>query len=155
MIKVSDKYIAGFFDGEGSIGLYRGIDHRKRRMKEHKKVRYSFGLIVTIVNTHLKILEVIKQKFGGNIRKHLLTSKGKICWEWRKHGKSAIPFLKALQPYVVVKKEQVVLGLEYERKYKDDGPNKPNQTEKKRKGVVADKNRYVKQMKQLKKVMYV
>ena len=36
-----------------------------------------------------------------------------VCYVWRVRSKDAIAFLEAIAPYVVVKKEQVELALQY------------------------------------------
>ena len=36
-----------------------------------------------------------------------------VCYVWRVRNKDAIAFLEAIAPYVVVKKEQVELALQY------------------------------------------
>jgi hypothetical protein len=60
---------------------------------------------------------MFKEHFGGNIapitksrRQHMNNS---VCYVWRVRSKDVIAFLEAIAPYVVVKKEQVELALQY------------------------------------------
>lgn len=103
---LSVDYIAGFFDGEGSIGITGG-PHRRT-------VGQRTWLRISITNTDVAILTAIRQRVGGTLSKGRLLGKG-----WKEHrelrflGYEAIEFLKTIQPIVRVKARQVALALEY------------------------------------------
>jgi hypothetical protein len=56
---ISPQYLAGFFDGEGSMRLQRGFS---------KRSPLSIRAEVKIVNTSLMILEAIQGDYGGKTR---------------------------------------------------------------------------------------
>lgn len=103
-------WAAGFFDGEGSVFVEISKNKNTRR-------RVRNLLTASVTQTSTPCLNLFKQCFGGNItpitksrRKHMNNS---VCFVWRVRSKDAIAFLEAIAPYVVVKKEQVELALQY------------------------------------------
>jgi hypothetical protein len=89
-------YLAGFFDGEGSIGITGG------------------SLSVRVVNTYRPILERFQALFGGTIRMHRKgDDKARLTWCWVCYGETAASALKALLPLLVEKGSQAYLGLHY------------------------------------------
>lgn len=94
------SYFAGFFDGEGSV-LIR-FDRRCN----------SYILKVTVTNCALAPLEAMQSRWGGC----LVHVKGRKShhsgWtEWQLQGGKAEPFLRAIRPYVLIKGQQIDLGL--------------------------------------------
>lgn len=103
-------WAAGFFDGEGSVFVEISKNKNTRR-------RVRNLLTASVTQTSTPCLNLFKQCFGGNItpitksrRQHMNNS---VCFVWRVRSKDAIAFLEAIAPYVVVKKEQVELALQY------------------------------------------
>ena len=96
------KYIAGFFDADGYVGV---SDWRKGQ---------SYTLKCTIVNIKLHALEEMHKYFGG-----YLTTKGyadgnrRISYQLQWNSKSAQTFLEKIYPYLTVKKSQVRLALSF------------------------------------------
>ena len=103
---ISTEYVAGFFDGEGTVGIYL------------QKSKYAV-LTVGISNTNKHILELIKVKYGGNIYERKIADKGrKRVFQWKLGTiASMFAFLLDIASYVVVKKDAVDLALEYIEKY--------------------------------------
>lgn len=92
-------YIAGFVDGEGYISTAR------IKTSPH-------CLMVCIVNTVETPLKIIQAHFGGVVMKRKpRNERCKPVFVWRLWAKKAEVFLRAIQPYVVVKAEHVRLGL--------------------------------------------
>lgn len=61
MVNMIDKrWLAGFIDGEGTIGLRRRKDARLRK-------GYGIDPYVSITNTNLNVLKEIQKTFGGSI----------------------------------------------------------------------------------------
>jgi len=96
---IDDKklaYIAGFIDGEGCI--------------------YSNGgyLGVIVSNTVRAPLEFIEGEFGGSISIHIYAppNKRKPIYNWKIFGRSAAIVLQFLLPYLIVKKEHALLGMQ-------------------------------------------
>jgi hypothetical protein len=98
-MKISNEWICGFFDGEGSISIVR----RKRgNFIEHH-------LSVQVGQNDKTPLDLIAKLFKGSVC-NSKTPSG--CWRWRVHGKPAEIFLKAILPFSIVKKKQIELALE-------------------------------------------
>lgn len=89
-------YLAGFFDGEGSIGTAGG------------------SLCVRITNTYRPTLERFQRAFGGSIDVHNSgDEKTRLSWVWRVYGEKAQAVLVAIEPYLVEKGPQAYLGLHF------------------------------------------
>jgi hypothetical protein len=110
---LSPQYLAGFFDGEGMVSI---CYVRKRIWKsDPTKKTFGFRAVVGIANTHKPILELIKQEFGGDMYLNKRTNPNwQPVWAWKLTGKNAqIKFLQFIEPFVVVKRQPVLLGLQY------------------------------------------
>jgi len=98
-------YVAGFFDGEGSIGA------------NLNKARHppSIRLRIIIVNTNLEILIKIKKIFKGEIykrKKYIEHYKDK--WDWEITNRDDMKFfLEKILPYSTVKRQQIEYGLKF------------------------------------------
>jgi hypothetical protein len=92
-------YIAGIIDGEGSIGFTRQHRGNKRLIPR-----------VLIVNSELSILQFVQRFFGGDIQPMKRAKEHwKPTWQWRLSGTRAVDFLSAIQPWVIAKRDQIVL----------------------------------------------
>lgn len=93
------QYLAGFFDGEGTISVYR-----------NRKGKYTVLTIAVGQNdpTPLKLFHNI---FGGSLFSRVKSS-GVIHWVWRASPNVAYNTLKTLRPYLIVKARQADLALE-------------------------------------------
>jgi hypothetical protein len=126
MQNISLEYMAGFFDGEGSIVI------SKRHFKHANGDRAPwFTLVVCLVNTHLPIIEAFRSRFADvESRKKLYrmdkyVSKpakhgNRKCYVWHAASDVAEDFLKAVYPYLIVKKAEAELAFEFRnhvRKY--------------------------------------
>ena len=94
------SYIAGFFDGEGSIGIYpdgRGRHHLRTQLSQN----------VTAKSTHL--FKWLSQMYGGNLSTDH-NRKG-TCFNWQLNSRTAADFLWVIYPHLHLKKEQAKLAL--------------------------------------------
>jgi hypothetical protein len=90
----SKQWIAGFFDGEGSVSISR----RKRgNFIEHH-------MSVQIGQNDRECLDGIANIYGGTIHQS-------GCWRWRCHGTVLERFLKDILPYSIVKRDQIEVAL--------------------------------------------
>jgi hypothetical protein len=116
MLKELDlAYIAGFFDGEGCVGLYSHGTHAGWRLR------------VQIFQNHSseadRLMEGIQDEWGGSLYEK---SQDRGC-KYDVCGKRALKFLTDIQPYVRIKQEQVALAIEWQatrperRQRGDDG----------------------------------
>lgn len=89
-------YLAGFFDGEGSIGIAGG------------------SLCARVTNTYRPILERFKSAFGGTVSVHSTgDEKSRLSWVWTCYGDNAQRALEYLEPLLIEKGAQAYLGLHY------------------------------------------
>src|SRR5665213_3585254 len=104
MTMIEDKiYAAGFFDGEGSVQIFRS-----RYIKPGYRSLY-YCIRVNIANTDRSVLEWTKERWGGGIiserRPH--PSNWKQVYQWTVAAKTAVGYLRDLAPFVKVKKDPV------------------------------------------------
>jgi hypothetical protein len=131
MNKIDLSYIAGFFDGEGYIGIL------KRKRKEWNT---EYFLQISIGQKDGAIMNWIKESFGGNI--YLV--KRDNSYSWIVSNKVAHNFLKNIIPFLKYKKPQAELGLQF---YKNRDLRRPiPQTELERREMIYQ------EMKSLKKI---
>lgn len=102
-------YIAGILDGEGSISI-------SQVKKNHKSMGHTLRISVT--NTNEWICQWLHFNFGGTIR---IRVKGigwgkKDIWEWSIASQKALSFLQLISPYIKLKRPQVDLALQFQKK---------------------------------------
>lgn len=94
------SYLAGFVDGEGTIGVSR----RKRNRW------FSYDSYLSISNTDIRVLSYIRERIGfGSVRnkKATISHYGKKpCFSYFISNKNARTVIKVIVPYLIVKKEQ-------------------------------------------------
>lgn len=87
-------YLAGFFDGEGSIGILR--------RKKKKSVNWAYYAVVAVGQKDGGIMDTLKENFGGCVHK----LKRDESYTWSCSDKTALEFIKTLLPYLKYKKPQ-------------------------------------------------
>ena len=99
------EYWAGLFDGEGCVLIAsdKGKSHHLR---------------VTIVNTHLGVLQQLRHAFGGSLVPHHRFSdprhrRHQPSWTWCATTRNAAEFLELIRDHSIVKQEQIDLALEF------------------------------------------
>jgi hypothetical protein len=106
-------YIAGIFDGEGSIVIgVRKPDGIKHQSPSH-------FLQVGITNTNRLLIEWLLATCGGHIsdNSHAKSRAGQLpCWAWRVIGWDALQFLEKILPYLRIKTEQAIFAIQFQRK---------------------------------------
>lgn len=98
--RFTPQWLAGFFDGEGSVHVKACDSHRYTR------------LCVSITNSDLRSLTLVGLQFSGcgpypvnGKREHKKLYQ--VSWS----GKSAKPILEFIKDHVIIKKERVLLGI--------------------------------------------
>ena len=102
-------WMAGFFDGEGSVSVYRTWRRGSggmRRKTEH------LGLYVSISQNVREPLDFIRARWGGSV--YPTAHKPRSMWAWRACGSRAKQFLTAVLPYLQVKQTDARRGLHLE-----------------------------------------
>jgi hypothetical protein len=90
-------YFAGFFDGEGSVGMYGSRN------------------AVVLTNTDLRPLVRARQLWGGSITTQPMWTRPIAVQDlhrWSIYGHASRPFLEAIRPFLMLKGEQVDIYLE-------------------------------------------
>lgn len=101
----SIAYCAGLFDGEGCISIGR---YRKGRNGYAK-------LQIIVVQKRTDCIDFLIKVFGGN-RRMVQRRNGKdIYWRWVLWANKSVEFLSKLLPYLIEKKDQAVLAIEFQQ----------------------------------------
>lgn len=100
-------YIAGVIDGEGSISI----------IKASTKYNFSYQLRLIVTNTDYRMLKWLKDTIGyGNVAERK-RSKYKPNWSnvyvYAITANKAKDLLKAVYPYLVIKREQADIAIEF------------------------------------------
>jgi hypothetical protein len=96
---------AGLFDGEGSI-----IIDKPRRGRGH-------ALLVTLAMREPAAVTWLQERWPGSLRPTTKHPKGRdafVCWYWRRHTSAAGAFLSDILPYLLIKKAQAQLAIEFQ-----------------------------------------
>lgn len=111
---MSDKlflaWAAGFFDGEGCVLVT--ISKNSECLSGHRAI-----LQASASQTSRPCLEKLVERFGGAVcAQKYRTPKGRrwsVAYQWTVRSEAALDFLRAVQPYSVVKRTQIDLALTY------------------------------------------
>ena len=109
------KYIAGFFDGEGSIGIY------PRSWNRNHTIRY-YVLVVSLGQSGengRSLLTKLAESFGGSVYQNTQNGAKKVMWKWNVSANKGKEFLNWMLPYLYIKREEALLGIEFQ-----ETPNK-------------------------------
>ena len=101
-------YLAGILDGEGCIHI-----KRNKRKDCPKGVQYQLGVTVRMSNE--SICQLYQKYFGGRVYQcKKYKSYYKQLWQWIVTSKQASAFLRIVLPYLIDKKTEAILGLEFQ-----------------------------------------
>ena len=94
-------YVAGILDGEGSIHAHRSSGH--------------LAIKITIVGTDIRLMKWLLGNFGGKFYSRTKkTSGGRTAYYWMPSGKkNRTNFLLGILPYLLLKREQAILALQF------------------------------------------
>jgi len=95
------SYLAGFFDGEGSIII------SKCKRKNRPTVRYDFW--ISISQKRREVLDQIKKEFGGRVHPD-----GNGGFTWRLDANRAKDILEEMIPILIVKKREAKIGIKFQ-----------------------------------------
>ena len=104
--KLIDVYMAGYFDGEGCVGVYHRVDHGERRY---------WRVTATVRSTYKKIVFDLQEAYGGwsgPAQRGPLSKQDQ--WQWQINGnKSTLPFLRRVLPYLREKRPQAKAAIAF------------------------------------------
>lgn len=103
-IQLTKEYIAGFFDGEGSITITKPC-----------KSTPTHNLYINIGQTRRDILEEIKKLYGGyiSIDKRDNFPNRNIFYQLNLKSKIAERFLRDIYPYIQIKKLEIDIAFQF------------------------------------------
>jgi hypothetical protein len=110
------SYLAGFFDGEGSIMADRRQNYTKNSKSKYHRSRNgkrSPTATIKLCNTDKKPVELIKKIFGGKILVDDAKrgNRNKPLFTYRAYENRARVILETLLPYLIAKKHHAKLAL--------------------------------------------
>ena len=99
---ISIQYIAGLFDGEGSLSFTK--NHRTDR-NGAKNGKIGYSPIITITNQNKVVLNLVKEFF--NFGQVSGPREENLCYDFQIRNLSdCIIFLKFVLPFLIIKKEK-------------------------------------------------
>lgn len=102
-MNITKEYLAGFWDGEGTIGFWVNSNTRLQPF-------------VSVEHTCRDLLAVIACEYGGNLyRRKVRSEKHRTSWIWRISGQMAVRLVRDLAPHLQVKRAQADLVLVWAR----------------------------------------
>lgn len=107
-------YAAGIIDGEGSFSISKQYSRRKD-IYNTKVKKCWHRLRIQICNTNKEVLYWFKETFGGLVFETKPTVTGKPVYHWNLGivEQNTENFLLAIIPYLIIKKQQALLALEF------------------------------------------
>ena len=103
---MSTEYLAGFFDGEGSVGVYASV-------RNHS---YCLRAQITQVRTLETecLLREMAERFGGSVSSYnKQLRRDALCWQ--ASGDNAAAFLEFILPHLILKRDQATVAIGYQR----------------------------------------
>ena len=98
MREVSIEYLTGLFDGEGAVYM-SGREYRN-------------AVVVSFTNTNKELAELFRVRWGGKVH-GFQPKKGRLIYKWNRCQFQAKPFIEAILPFSIEKKELLELALKY------------------------------------------
>ena len=108
--KTQWSYLAGLFDGEGTCCI---------RTSKSKIGTETLYLQTKIANTKVELMKWLIKNFGGVYYASQHEGRNSVeCYQWMPKGKKNREiFFLGILPYLVIKRKQVMLALEFDRMY--------------------------------------
>lgn len=111
---LNPHYIAGLFDGEGSVSIARSSTPGEKILRGRPGYFYEkYFLQLSIVNTHRGILERVQYIYGGSLRQTTPVEGRRTCYVWALRGKHARRFLQDMLPLAHIKCEQMAMAIRF------------------------------------------
>jgi len=135
------SYMAGFFDGEGSIYITKTLNKRSGN--------YVYILGIGCSNSEREPIDILHNMFSPYRKTHTHTygrkSTYKDCYIWVATSNVALNFLKIIEPYLLVKKKQAMLGI----KFQEWRNELPRASRKRTPDIIKESEKYRYEMKKL------
>lgn len=105
---VNLAYLAGFFDGEGTVGIYL----MKQKKQSHGAIHV---LAMSACGQVREPLMCLQEAFGGKISQHKERGRDWVVYRWWARTDEATTALEEMLPFLTVKLRQAKLALRYRR----------------------------------------
>jgi len=102
-------YMAGLFDGEGSISITRKRYGTKARTQ---RVWSGHSVTISVANKSLEACQLFRDAFGGSINTDRRHQRGPV-YHWQAAAQIGETALLSLLPYSRIKRERILLALEF------------------------------------------
>jgi hypothetical protein len=128
---MSDKamygYLAGIVDGEGTITICRSENDVLRKKEyptkdgirtcEYRYTGIGFHVKVSVKNTDIRLMKWLQSRFGGEYygSDNAKNPTWKTSFVWHHAAKSKEEFILAILPYLIIKREQALVALDFLR----------------------------------------
>ncbi len=100
------RWLAGFFDGEGSINI-SAHPSRPGSSPNHQ-------LRLDVANTDRGAVEAFREAFGGFIIEKVAIPMRKLCFHWQASTSIADRALRRMYPFLVVKKVEAEIAFQFQ-----------------------------------------
>ena len=108
----NNGYTAGILDGEGCISIYIS----KRWDKRQNKYVFRSVLEISIYQDDKVLIDWLLFHYGGKSYEHTMKNSTRPGYQWTApRGKAREDFLLEILPYILLKRNQASLALEYLR----------------------------------------
>lgn len=108
-------YAAGLIDGEGCITMNKYWDSR------YNSCSHRYWVIVIVAMSDEMPLRLLWKRWGGSLtQRKRKNKKWKQMWVWQINCQKAYRFLEDILPYLIVKKPQAELALQFRDAIKDE-----------------------------------
>jgi hypothetical protein len=109
------SWLAGFIDGEGTIGFWLQKQYRKCGREKHRMYE-RYMPVITISNTSKETLDFIAKRIGGTVRKGAVKNKPE---KWKQNylylitANGCRKIIPKIMPFLQIKNRQARLIIEY------------------------------------------
>jgi len=102
------SYLAGFIDGEGSIFI--------TKINNKKSGNVWYRTTVACANSDRRPIDMLREWTNAKAFFYRPGKKAtyKPSWQWLATGNTALKFLKDIEPYLIVKKKQAQVAIEFQ-----------------------------------------
>ncbi len=110
MRKIDLAYMAGIFDGEGSLSITKS--------KRLKCWNASYNVRASVQMCNAYIPNLFRMAFGGAICYQPPNGTHRATWRWHLETRNIIAFLEALLPYLHLKRDEAELAIQFQMQKK-------------------------------------
>jgi len=118
-------YIAGLFDGEGSLTYKKYWEKKKNHKGEGHRKTYAWRINMEIAMTDKNVIELVHELLMvGTVRPKKVPQGKKPQWRWRCSFRDCLYVCKLLWPYAIVKLHKIEQVIDhYEPRAQELGDN--------------------------------